>query len=102
MAKARPVGEGDDLVRLYLDDIGRHPLLTKEDEVRLARQIEDGNAARELLTSDGAGHGRQRRTRPPTGVRPDEPIRPGAGSGYSWCEHAFVIRCGIGPHIRAP
>ncbi len=53
MAKARPVGEGDDLVRLYLNDIGRHPLLTKDDEVRLARQIEDGNAARELLTGDG-------------------------------------------------
>jgi hypothetical protein len=26
-----------DLFRLYLDQIGRHPLLTAEDEVRLAQ-----------------------------------------------------------------
>lgn len=26
----------DDLVRLYLNDLGRHPLLIKEDETRLA------------------------------------------------------------------
>ena len=36
----------EDLVRLYLDDIGRHDLLTKDDEARLAREIEDGEAAR--------------------------------------------------------
>jgi RNA polymerase sigma factor (sigma-70 family) len=53
VAKARAERDGDDLVRLYLNDIGRHPLLTKDDEVRLARQIEDGNAAREVLASDG-------------------------------------------------
>jgi RNA polymerase sigma factor (sigma-70 family) len=53
VVKARAEREGDDLVRLYLKDIGRHPLLTKVDEVRLARQIEDGNAAREVLAGDG-------------------------------------------------
>jgi RNA polymerase sigma factor (sigma-70 family) len=53
VAKARAEGAGDDLVQLYLHDIGRHPLLTKDDEVRLAQQIEDGNAARETLASDG-------------------------------------------------
>jgi RNA polymerase sigma factor (sigma-70 family) len=53
VAKARAESEGDDLVRLYLSDIGRHPLLTKDDEVRLAQQIEDGNAAREILASAG-------------------------------------------------
>ena len=40
-----------DLVRLYLDDIGRHPLLTRDDEVRLAQEIECGNAARAALAS---------------------------------------------------
>ncbi|HEX9529618.1 MAG TPA: sigma-70 family RNA polymerase sigma factor [Acidimicrobiales bacterium] len=40
-----------DLVRLYLDDIGRHPLLTKGDEVRLAQAIEAGRIARASLAS---------------------------------------------------
>jgi RNA polymerase sigma factor (sigma-70 family) len=39
----------EDLVRLYLDDIGRHDLLTKDDEARLAREIEAGEAARGAL-----------------------------------------------------
>ena len=30
----------EDLVRLYLTDIGQYPLLTKDDEVRLAQAIE--------------------------------------------------------------
>jgi DNA-directed RNA polymerase sigma subunit (sigma70/sigma32) len=51
VAKARAEREGEDLVRLYLNDIGRHPLLTKDDEVRLAQQIEHGKAAREKLAS---------------------------------------------------
>ena len=36
----------EDLVRLYLSDIGRHPLLTKDDEVRLAQVVEAGREAR--------------------------------------------------------
>jgi RNA polymerase sigma factor (sigma-70 family) len=39
----------EDLVRLYLTDIGRYPLLTKDDEMRLARQIEGDNAVRVAL-----------------------------------------------------
>ena len=45
MAKDRVERDEEDLVRLYLSDIGQYPLLTKEDEVRLARAIEDGAAA---------------------------------------------------------
>lgn len=41
--------EEEDLVRLYLTDIGQYPLLTKEDEVKLAQAIEEGAKARELL-----------------------------------------------------
>ena len=45
-----------DLVRLYLDEIGRHDLLTKDDEARLAQRIELGRAARqELATADPRG-----------------------------------------------
>jgi RNA polymerase sigma factor (sigma-70 family) len=36
----------EDLVRLYLEDVGRHDLLTKDDEIRLAQAIEGGNEAR--------------------------------------------------------
>ena len=45
------VGARDDdhLVQCYLDDIARHPLLSKDDEVRLARLIEDGRAAAFVL-----------------------------------------------------
>ena len=46
MAKKRLEGDEEDLVRLYLNDIGQYPLLTRNDEVRLAQQIEGGNAAR--------------------------------------------------------
>jgi RNA polymerase sigma factor (sigma-70 family) len=41
----------EDLVRLYLEDVGRHDLLTKDDEIRLAQAIEGGIAATEELAS---------------------------------------------------
>jgi RNA polymerase primary sigma factor len=37
--------ENLDLFRVYLDQIGRHPLLTREDEVTLAQAIEAGDDA---------------------------------------------------------
>ena len=49
MAKDRVDRDEEDLVRLYLTDIGQYPLLTKDDEVELAQQIEAGVAAREQL-----------------------------------------------------
>ena len=39
MAKERVERDEEDLVRLYLTDIGQYPLLTKDDEVRLAQEI---------------------------------------------------------------
>ncbi len=48
MTAARPRHDKD-LLRLYLADIGRYPLLTKEDEARLAQEIEQGKAARATL-----------------------------------------------------
>ena len=51
----------EDLVRLYLNDIGRHALLTKEDEARLAQTVEAGRAARvELAAAHRASAARQR------------------------------------------
>jgi RNA polymerase sigma factor (sigma-70 family) len=54
VARQRLVRGEDDLVRLYLSDIGQFPLLTRNDEVRLAQQIEGGNAARGEL-ENGTG-----------------------------------------------
>ena len=51
MAKERVERDEEDLVRLYLTDIGQYPLLTKDDEVRLAQAIETGNQSR--LELDG-------------------------------------------------
>ncbi|MCY3891768.1 MAG: sigma-70 family RNA polymerase sigma factor [Acidimicrobiaceae bacterium] len=51
MAKERVERDEEDLVRLYLTDIGQYPLLNKDDEVRLAQQIEKGIAAKEQLES---------------------------------------------------
>src|SRR6202166_2617104 len=46
-------GDGDvaDLVKLYLRDIGRHPLLTNDDEARLAQAIEAGREAPTALAN---------------------------------------------------
>ncbi len=43
----------EDLVRLYLSDIGRHQLLTKDDEARLAQAAEAGREARAELQARG-------------------------------------------------
>ena len=49
LARRRDADADQDLVRLYLTDVGRYPLLTKDDEARLAQAIENGKAARERL-----------------------------------------------------
>jgi len=51
LPKERVERDEEDLVRLYLTDIGQYPLLTKEDEVRLAQKIEKGVEAREKLST---------------------------------------------------
>src|SRR3954447_15186907 len=53
VAKERVERDEEDLVRLYLTDIGQYPLLTKDDEVRLAQAIEGGNTARAELDAAG-------------------------------------------------
>src|SRR5438477_12669681 len=55
----------EDLVRLYLEDVGRHDLLTTDDEVRLAQAIAPAVAARtelenaKKLTPTQRGHRRR-------------------------------------------
>ncbi len=53
IADVPELGQSLDPVRMYLRDIGRHPLLTAEEELELAKRIEDGNKAQaelELVT----------------------------------------------------
>ena len=63
--KARERDEGD-LVRLYLGDIGRYALLTKDDEIALAQEMEAGLEAQSRLAAeidlDAATTRRLRRT----------------------------------------
>ena len=44
----------EDLVRLYLNEIGRYPLLTKADEARLGEAVEAGQLAAAELEAEGA------------------------------------------------
>ncbi|MFN7969033.1 MAG: sigma-70 family RNA polymerase sigma factor [Acidimicrobiales bacterium] len=53
MAKQRAERDEEDLVRLYLSEIGQYPLLTKDDESRLAQAMEHGKeAATELEANE--------------------------------------------------
>jgi RNA polymerase primary sigma factor len=52
MVNGRVTQPDQDLVRLYLKDIGRYRLLSKEDEVSLAQAAEAGRWARAELLSD--------------------------------------------------
>jgi RNA polymerase sigma factor (sigma-70 family) len=74
VAKERSEREEEDLVRLYLSDIGQYRLLTKQDEVRLARLIEAGAAARAELES-GCEHSDQHRRELQRRVRLGEEAR---------------------------
>jgi len=48
-----------DSFRLYLDEVGRHPLLTKQDEITLSQAYEAGLQAQlKLADSDPADAGR--------------------------------------------
>jgi RNA polymerase sigma factor (sigma-70 family) len=51
----------EDLVRLYLNDVGKHGLLTKDDEVRLAQAVEAGRKAQaELAATEATERSRRR------------------------------------------
>jgi len=60
VARERVERDEEDLVRLYLTDIGQYTLLTKDDEVELAQKIEVGVEAREELAAGKSLSSRRR------------------------------------------
>ncbi|HEX2699436.1 MAG TPA: sigma-70 family RNA polymerase sigma factor [Acidimicrobiales bacterium] len=54
MAPSRAQTGDDDLVGIYLQDISVHPLLTRDDEVRLGELVADGKAAATELSDAAA------------------------------------------------
>ena len=54
MGKARGQSEEEDLLQLYLNDIGKYPLLTRDDEVRLGTLTQAGLKAAEKLARGDA------------------------------------------------
>ena len=53
-------GEEEDLLQLYLNDIGKYPLLDRQDEVRLGRLVRDGQAAALRLDTEASLSGAER------------------------------------------
>ncbi|MGA2932449.1 MAG: sigma-70 factor domain-containing protein, partial [Acidimicrobiales bacterium] len=53
MAMKRGSSDDADLVKLYLRDIGRYPLLTKDGEAQLAQAMEAGREAEMALADPG-------------------------------------------------
>ncbi len=84
-----------DPVRMYLQEIGRYPLLTPQQEVELAMQMESGGRASEKLLADGAadlpvaerGHPATVRTQ-----RRPGPEAPGRGEPATGCLDRQEVR----------
>src|SRR5688572_29633603 len=57
----RADGGDADLLRLYLDQIGKHGLLDREAEQRLGRVIDAGRRAAKSLRADGDGLSEEKR-----------------------------------------
>jgi RNA polymerase sigma factor (sigma-70 family) len=54
LAKARGTSDEEDLLQLYLNDIGKYPLLTRDDEVRLGTLTRAGQEAAATLARGDA------------------------------------------------
>ena len=87
----------EDLVRLYLNEIGQHELLTKADEERLGRAIEVGHEAGEaLLTTPKLTPARKRELKAVARAGERATRQRAAFSCKELAAVFFVLRC----HLR--
>jgi len=99
VAKERVERDEEDLVRLYLTDIGQYPLLTKDDEVRLAQAIETGNDARREL--DGGGDSKARDVTPARRRELKRVIRAGAEAEQTFVQSNLRLVVSIAKKYQA-
>jgi RNA polymerase sigma factor (sigma-70 family) len=95
MTTSRHATRGEqDLVDLYLTDIGRHRLLTKDDEIGLAQRIEAGGAARRHLDGHAASTRADREELTRT-------VRDGDAARRTFVEANLRLVVSIAKHYRA-
>jgi len=82
-----------DLVHLYFTDIGRHALLTKDDEIGLAQRIEAGAEARRQL-------GGQEASTPPSRDELSRRVRDGDAARRTFVEANLRLVVSIAKHYR--
>ncbi|MEZ5141484.1 MAG: sigma-70 family RNA polymerase sigma factor [Acidimicrobiales bacterium] len=90
---ADPPGSGPDLVRLYLDEIAAHPLLSAADEARLGALVQDGLAARARLEAGVDDPDEQRRL--------EEVVRAGADATTTFVQANLRLVVSIARRFRA-
>ncbi len=94
MVKERVERDEEDLVRMYLTDIGQYDLLTKDDEVRLAQQIEKGVEAEKALK-------RRKKLDPPARTRLTRQRSKGVKAGRQFVESNLRLVVSIAKKYQA-
>ncbi|HEX5366843.1 MAG TPA: sigma-70 family RNA polymerase sigma factor [Acidimicrobiales bacterium] len=85
-----------DLTRRYLSELGAYPLLTAEDEARLAQAIADGRAAERALACPAPAPTRRQRTRLQAAVRS------GAEARRQFIQSNLRLVVSIAKHYQTP
>ena len=91
-------GLHDDLLRLYLDDVARHDLLTADEERRLGRLVVAGRVAQARLS--GTGRAAHHRLGSSERARLEEAVREGRLAARRFVEANLRLVVSIAKHYR--